>query len=100
VLEGYKDMRAAAEAIDATYNDMRYLMPVQRYFHKSRLSQFRCIEFADAAKISPNESGVKAVFAADYCAAYFERAEIHRLLRFDKDLVGIRLNQSAIDYIF
>jgi len=37
VLEGYKDMRAAAEAIDATYNDMRYFDACSTLFSQEQI---------------------------------------------------------------
>ena len=38
------------ETAGIDYNDYQYLMPVQRYFHKTRLSKFRCIEIEDARR--------------------------------------------------
>lgn len=48
MLENYKEARMKGEEIGVGYHDLRYFMPSQRYFHKTRLSKFRCIEFDEA----------------------------------------------------
>jgi hypothetical protein len=50
MLEKYRDTRAELEAQGVGYHDFRYFMPVQRYFHKTRLSKFRCMELSDARR--------------------------------------------------
>jgi len=48
MLETYRDTRANLQALGITnYEDQRYFMPVQRYFHKTRLAKYRCIEIEE-----------------------------------------------------
>jgi Holliday junction resolvase RusA-like endonuclease len=48
-LTTYRGLRAASEARGLTYEELRCLMPAQRYFHRTRLGKYRCIEL-EAAK--------------------------------------------------
>jgi Holliday junction resolvase RusA-like endonuclease len=51
MLESYRATRAELQTLGvASYEDQRYLMPVQRYFHKTRLGKYRCIEIDEARR--------------------------------------------------
>jgi len=55
MLQTYRDIRVELEGAGADYHTVRYAMPVQRYFHKTRLCKFRCVEFAEARKEFPSD---------------------------------------------
>ena len=48
MLDLYQDIRSNQEAAGTDYHTMRYTMPIQRVFHKTRLAKFRTLEFEDA----------------------------------------------------
>jgi Holliday junction resolvase RusA-like endonuclease len=50
MLQKYKDNRVQMEADGVGYNDLRYFLPTQRIFHKTRLAKFHCIEIEDARR--------------------------------------------------
>jgi Holliday junction resolvase RusA-like endonuclease len=50
MLQKYRETRDELETKGMNYSEYRYLMPVQRYFHRTRLGRFRCIELEDARR--------------------------------------------------
>jgi hypothetical protein len=50
MLQKYRETRDELETKGMNYHEYRYLMPVQRYFHRTRLGGFRCIELEDARR--------------------------------------------------
>jgi Holliday junction resolvase RusA-like endonuclease len=50
MLQKYRETRVEFEAAGMGYHEYRYLMPVQRYFHRTRLGRFRCLEIEDARR--------------------------------------------------
>ena len=50
ILEKYRETRTELETAGLGYDQYQYLMPVQRYFHRTRLGRFRCLEIEDARR--------------------------------------------------
>jgi hypothetical protein len=52
MLRKYRETRDKLETEGISYHEYRYLMPVQRYFHRTRLGRFRCFELEDVRRES------------------------------------------------